>query len=111
YDLAQQRALGLGIDLKLLDRFQPWLIAITLTDVGFRKLGFDSEHGLERYLLGKAKGDHKEIVGLETLNQQLGIFAALARKSQQAMLSQTLEELDTAEPTMTELQTACREGH
>jgi hypothetical protein len=111
YDLAQQRALGLGVDLKLLDHFQPWLVAITLTDVGFQKLGFDSEHGLERYLLGKAKSDRKEIVGLETLNQQLGIFAALSRKSQQAMLAQTLEELDSADATMSELEAAWREGH
>ncbi len=62
-------------------------------------------------MLGKAKSDHKEIVGLETLDQQLGIFAALPRKSQQAMLSQTLDELDTADTTMSELETAWRDGH
>lgn len=111
YDLAQQRAHGLGVDLSLLDHVQPWLVAITLLDIGLQKLGYDAEHGLERYLLGKAKGDHKEIVGLETLEQQLGIFAALPRKSQQAMLSQTLEELDTADITMSELESAWRDGH
>jgi hypothetical protein len=111
YDLAQQHARGLGIDLALLDHMQPWLVAISLLDLGLQKVGFDAEHGLERYLVGKAKTDHKEIVGLETIDQQLGIFAALPPKSQQAMLSQTLEELDTAETEMTELETAWRDGH
>ena len=111
YDLAQQRARGLGIDLALLDHVQPWLVAISLLDLGLAKLGFDAEHGLERYLVGKAKGDRKEIIGLETIDQQLGIFAALPRKSQQALLSQTLEELDTADATMSELEVAWREGH
>jgi hypothetical protein len=111
YDLAQQRARGLGIDLALLDQVQPWLVAISLLDLGLQKLGFDAEHGLERYLLGKAKTDRKEIIGLETIGQQLGIFAALPPKSQQAMLSQTLEELDTADATMSELEVAWREGH
>jgi hypothetical protein len=111
YDLAQQRARGLGIDLALLDQVQPWLVAISLLDLGLQKLGFDAEHGLERYLVGKAKTDRKEIIGLETIGQQLGIFAALPPKSQQAMLSQTLEELDTADATMSELEVAWREGH
>jgi len=111
YDLAQQRARGLGVDLALLEHVQPWLVAITLLDLGLQKLGFDAEHGLERYLLGKAKADRKEIVGLETIDQQLGIFAALPSKSQQAMLSQTLEELDTADTTMSELEVAWRDGH
>ena len=111
YDLARPRARGLGVDLALLDHVQPWLVAISLLDIGLQKLGFDAEHGLERYLVGKAKSDRKEIVGLETLNQQLGIFAAMPRKSQQAMLSQTLEELDTADTTMSELEVAWREGH
>ena len=111
YDLAQERAQGLGIDLALLDRVQPWLLAITLLDVGLAKLGFDAEHGLEHYLVGKAKSDHKEIVGLETLAYQLGIFAGLPRKSQQALLAQTLEELDGAGTTMSELEVAWRDGH
>jgi uncharacterized protein len=111
YDVAEERARGLGVDLALLDHVQPWLVAISLLDIGLQKLGFDAEHGLERYLVGKAKTDHKEIVGLETIDQQLGIFAALPPKSQQAMLSQTLEELDAADTTMSELEAAWREGH
>jgi hypothetical protein len=111
YDLAQQHGRGLGVDLAPLEHMQPWLVAITLLDVGLEKLGYDAEHGLEHYLLGKAKSDRKEIVGLETIGQQLGIFAALPRKSQQALLSQTLEELDSADATMSELEVAWRDGH
>jgi len=110
YKLAQRRARELGIDLSLLDQTKPWFVAITLLDLGMQKIGFEAERGLEQYLVGKAGHDHKEIIGLETIEKQVGIFAALPAKDQRALLAQTLEELDTADTTMSELTTAWRDG-
>ena len=47
-------------------------------------------------MLNQAQRTSKEIVGLETLEFQIGIFDALPAESQQAMLEQTLAELDEA---------------
>jgi uncharacterized protein YbaP (TraB family) len=52
----------------------------------------------------------KEIVGLETLEFQLGIFDSLSRQSQQAMLEQTLAEIDEAETALAEMVDAWRDG-
>ena len=49
-------------------------------------------------MLGQSQAAGKEIVGLETLEFQIGIFDALPPAQQQAMLEQTLAELDEAEP-------------
>jgi uncharacterized protein YbaP (TraB family) len=111
YRLAEQRARELGVDLALLEHVAPWLVAITLLDLGVRRLGFEGERGLEQYLVGKAAHDRKEIVGLESIAQQVGIFAALPPAGQQALLAQTLAELDEADRTMTELTAAWRDGH
>ena len=111
YRLAGQRARELGVDLALLEHVEPWLVAVTLLDLGMRRLGFEAERGLEQYLVGKAAHDRKEIVGLESIEQQVGIFAALPPKSQQALLAQTLAELDEADGAMNELATAWRDGH
>ena len=41
--------------LKLLERFEPWFLAVTLLDQGMRKLGFQAERGVEQYVLGQAQ--------------------------------------------------------
>jgi len=110
YRLAEQRSAELGVQLTLLERFEPWFLAITILDQGMRRLGFQPERGLEQYLVGRSRQAGKEIVGLETLAMQIGIFDALAPSSQQAMLEQTLNELDEAETAMGELATAWRSG-
>jgi uncharacterized protein YbaP (TraB family) len=110
YRLAEQRSSALGLDLKLLENFEPWFIAITIQELGMRKLGFDGEHGLEQYLVRKSRQAGKEIEGLETLAYQIGIFDALPPRSQQAMLAQTLQEIDEAEETATRMADAWRAG-
>lgn len=110
YQLAAQRTREIGIDLSLLERFEPWFLSIAILDQGMRKLGFEGERGIEQYLLRKSHEAGKPIIGLETLAFQIGIFDALPAASQQAMLEQTLNELDEADTAMAKLVTAWRDG-
>jgi len=110
YRLLTQRSAEIGVDIALLNRFEPWFLAITLLDQGLRKFGFQSERGVEQYVLEEAQRTRKEIVGLETLEFQIGIFDALSPSLQQAMLEQTLAELEGAEAEMTAMADAWREG-
>ena len=110
YRLLTQRSAEIGVDIALLNRFEPWFLAITLLDQGLRKFGFQSERGVEQYVLKEAQRTRKEIVGLETLEFQIGIFDALSPSLQQAMLEQTLAELEGAEAEMTAMADAWREG-
>jgi uncharacterized protein YbaP (TraB family) len=110
YRTLDDAAAKAGLDLKLLARFEPWFLAITLLDVGMRKFGYEPERGLEQYVLGRAHDGGKDIKGLETIEFQIGIFDALPSESQQAMLVQTLTELDGAETTMAAMADAWRAG-
>jgi uncharacterized protein YbaP (TraB family) len=110
YRVAEQRSREIGMDLAQLERFEPWFVAITMLDQGLRRLGFQAERGLEQYLVGKALQSGKEILGLETLAFQIGIFDALPAQAQQSLLEQTLHELDGANVAMTELTDAWRAG-
>jgi uncharacterized protein YbaP (TraB family) len=110
YRLLEQRSAELGIDLKLLERFEPWFLAITVLDQGLRRFGFQGEHGVELYVLMHAQRTGKEIVGLETLDFQIGIFDSMSQSSQQAMLAQTLDELEDADTAMGEMAAAWRAG-
>jgi uncharacterized protein YbaP (TraB family) len=110
YRLVEQSAAQLGIDLKLLERFEPWFLSVTLLDQGLRKFGFQPERGVEQYVLGRAQRTSKEVVGLETLEFQMNIFDSLSAESQQAMLEQTLAEIDEAEPALRAMAEAWRNG-
>jgi uncharacterized protein YbaP (TraB family) len=111
YSLARSKADALGIDLDLLARFEPWLVAITMLDLGMGQLGYRSDRGLEQYLLGKSATDGKEVLGLETLETQTAIFDSLDASGQRALLEQTLDELDSADEAMDEMVDAWRDGN
>lgn len=110
YGLTEDRADALGVDLAMLERFEPWLVAVTLLDVGMSRLGYRADRGVEQYLLGKAAADDKEISGLETLETQIGVFDGLTLAEQQALLEQTLVEIDSADRAMEGMIGAWRDG-
>jgi hypothetical protein len=110
YRLAEERAASYGIDLRLLDRFEPWLVAVTLLNGGMAQRGFRADVGVEQYLLGKAAADGKEILGLESLATQIAVFDDLSAADQEALLMQTLQELDSPEAAITEMVEAWRDG-
>jgi uncharacterized protein YbaP (TraB family) len=110
YRLASTRAAELGIELRLLERFEPWLVAITMLDQGMRRMGYHAERGIEQYLVARAQSAGKPIEGLETLEAQLAIFDSLPLSAQEDMLEQTLRELAEAEGAMSELTAAWRDG-
>lgn len=110
YALAETKARELGIDLGMLDRFEPWLVAITMLDLGMARLGYRPDRGLEQQLLGWAARDGKPITGLETIATQIGVFEGLGSRDQQALLEQTLGELDNADAVMGDMIAAWREG-
>jgi uncharacterized protein YbaP (TraB family) len=110
YALAERRAAAFGLALSQLDRFEPWLAAITLLDSGLAAHGFDPSRGVERYLLGRAQHDGKAVLGLESLAAQVGVFDGLSSQEQTALLEQTLDELEAPEQEIGPLIEAWRAG-
>ena len=110
YELAETRSAEFGLDLAFATRLEPWLIAITLMDLGMNALGFNASRGLEQHLLRRATSDGKQVLGLETLEDQIHVFDQLSIKEQEALLLQTLNEIDSADDAMDELLNAWRDG-
>jgi hypothetical protein len=110
YRLVEQHLRELGVDVAQLERFEPWFLAITVLELGMRKIGFQAERGVERYVLDRAQAAGTEIVGLETLEFQIGLFDALPPEQQQALLEQTLGEIDEGAAALGEMVTAWRDG-
>ena len=110
YRRLERHMAELGVGLEALERFEPWFLAITVLDLGMRQVGFVPERGVEQYVLAQAQADGKETVGLETVEFQLGLFDALPPEQQQAMLEQTLAELDEGVAVLGAMVAAWRAG-
>jgi hypothetical protein len=110
YRLTEQHVGAVGMPIAALEHVEPWFIAIVLLDEGLRRQGFRADLGLEQYVLGKARKDRKAIAGLESVQAQIAIFHDLQPQSQQALLEQTLHEIDSAGGTLNELADAWRDG-
>lgn len=85
-----------GLPLAAFDRMDSWLAAITFDEAGLAAIGIAADQGVEPALEARARKAGKAVVGLETLQQQLGYFDALPEADQVAMLEATLDDLGTA---------------
>jgi uncharacterized protein YbaP (TraB family) len=100
----------LGLPIAALQRFEPWVVALMLTDLEYLKLGYDPEQGVERQIERRAERDMKPIRGLETLDQQLGQLEHLSAEQQSRFLDLTVDEMHDAERDTDELLAAWRAG-
>jgi hypothetical protein len=66
-------------------------VAFTLVALKLNKLGFDPNFGVDRYLADRAKEASKPIMGMETLEFQIGLIDQLSPRDQESMLLQTLK--------------------
>ncbi len=110
YAAIHERALQSGIDLALLDRFAPWLVAITLMQAEFARRGFSPEFGIEQTLSARASRDGKSIEGLETPEQQFAVMGDLPLDQQKRFLMMALEETAQIDAQLGDLLRAWREG-
>ena len=94
YDLAKQETAELGIDISAFKQLKPWMFSMTITITKLQKLGFNPQHGLDMYFFSKALKAGKQIMGLETIEYQLDLFDSLPTAEQDALVCQTLKDLD-----------------
>jgi uncharacterized protein YbaP (TraB family) len=96
--LAQATALGLPIEE--LSILRPWVVALTLSDLMYLKLGYDPESGVEEQLVARTHEDGRATAGLETLDEELGQLERMSPEDQARFLDLTLEDLkDTSDET------------
>ena len=92
------------------DSMRPWMVAVALIGLELQKLGFNQEHGVDKYFFDKAKQDKKTIVPLETVDFQLGLFTGLTKAESDAMLQQTIQEISGFKKILTEMTDAWKTG-
>lgn len=110
YAKVSEHARSMGLDPMLLNRFRPWLAALTLVQLQLMKMGLDANSGIEQRFVARAAKDKKEIRGLETIREQLAMMANLPDKQQREFLLYSVEDTDRATREIDELIAAWRTG-
>jgi hypothetical protein len=110
YAEAEALAKSADIPLSMLAKSEPWLAAITVEQLMLSRIGFNPMFGIENHLMGKAAADGKQIIGLETVKDQLQLLDGMSLESQRALLLQSLKESVDIRKIMDELVHAWRHG-
>lgn len=108
--LVNKTAKELGAPLDALQRFKPWMLALTLEGLELANAGFDPNLGLDKHFYDLAKEGGKAIQGLETVEYQLSRLDGMTPEQQDRMLAQTLKEIDTEKASVAKLTTAWKSG-
>ncbi|MGQ9646225.1 MAG: TraB/GumN family protein [Thermodesulfobacteriota bacterium] len=109
YELVKKHLSELGASLEVANKYRPWFLALTLASIEIVKLGFDPDHGIDRYFLSKA-AEKKKIVELESLDYQINLFSNLSEKNQELFLLYTLKDIRVLEQELDRLITAWSSG-
>jgi hypothetical protein len=72
--------------------FRPWFVAMNIVLLEVQKAGYSASQGVDLHFLKKAQAAKMPILGLETVDDQVGVFKSLDAKTQVKMLKQALDE-------------------
>jgi uncharacterized protein YbaP (TraB family) len=90
--LARERAAKAGIDLSTLDHLEPWFAGLAVVPMALSRDGYTADAGVEKVVQDRAAADGKEILGLETLDQQLAALDSMELGVQREFLLKALDD-------------------
>jgi uncharacterized protein YbaP (TraB family) len=89
---------------------KPWMAALSVAGLELANAGYQPSAGLDMHFSRRARDDGKERRALETVEEQLGLFAGLSPEESTAFLRSTLDELETMVPLLDEVAASWRVG-
>jgi len=99
-----------GLPPAAFDRMKSWFAAITLVQVEMARAGLDPSAGVDVTLVAKARAAGRKLVGLETVEGQLGLFDRLPRADQNLLLVSAVGDAQDAAGQMQALVKAWEAG-
>ena len=78
-----------GLKVEQVDGFKPWFVSMLLMQNVMQRAHFEAKYGVDMQLNARAHSANKSIVGLESVEMQLGMFDSLSPAEQEAMVLQS----------------------
>ncbi len=95
WDLLSARLAALGLAPTDVERMQPWVVDLIVTDLSTLPLGFSAENGLDVYFARKAAARGMRQLGLESVAEQIEVLSGGSLEEQADALMVSIAELDS----------------
>jgi len=89
----KQALQGFGIPFENVAQMKPWMISNLLIAITLERNGFQSNIGIDAFLLGQATVQRKAVRELESADYQMSLFEAMSEKEQENYLAENLADL------------------
>jgi len=96
YRLITKESKALGMQIELLRMQKPWMLALSFQAMELVRLGYSPQHGVDYYFLSRAQGT-KNILELESLEEQLRLLSGFSDREQEQFLLYTLKTLSSVD--------------
>jgi uncharacterized protein YbaP (TraB family) len=110
YASVKRHLADLGTPIESVRQLKPWMLAVTFEALEFQKAGYDQNFGLDQHFYQRAQADGKAVQGFETAEFQLSLFDGMPMAQQDAMLADTIKELDTEVGNVSKIGSAWQNG-
>lgn len=99
-----------GLDVMSWQKFDAWFVSLLVANREMELAGLDPEQGLDKHFAARTVAAGKATRGLETIDQQIGMFDGMTPEQQRQALEDTLEEVADFEATIGEMHRLWRAG-
>lgn len=93
----------LDVPMSMLNRMKPWFAAVNLSELMIANAGYQVDSGVERKLSPDAISSGKQVRKLETVEEQLGVFAELPEEVQIEFLMDGVRHMDEESKTLDDM--------
>ena len=76
-----------GLTVDQVNGFKPWLVSILMTQMVIQKAKFEAQYGVDMQLNARAKQANKPVMGLESVDFQMGMFDRIPPADQERMIT------------------------
>lgn len=99
-----------GLSASLLQRFEPWFVALLISNIEMAKLGLDPARGLDAHFVAEAAKAGKPGAGLETAASQIALLDGMGKAEQLQFLTEALQDSRDAKRQTEAMHAAWRRG-
>lgn len=110
YDRANEWLTKAGLGMAMFQQMKPWMVSITIQTLALQRLGFDPSHGIDKHFRDAATKSGKAFQALETAAEQIDYLDKLSPATQDVMLRESLQGVETEQAEIKALATAWRAG-
>jgi len=110
YTLLKKYLQKVGLSLEVMEPMRPWTVMLQLSVMEMIRLGYDPELGIDKHFLDKAKRDGKQVLEIESAEEQMALLSRDDKKFQDLLLRYTLEEIHEMEPMLEQMFISWKDG-